>query len=109
MKRRFSLHGSGKSLRRVTDPTTWRKTALAPHRSVCHGPGMARPEDIPQPTRDAVLALPCPSFDTPPFVGGPPLAQQRIAILSSAALIRRGDNPFPFGSGESRFIAADTP
>jgi len=37
------------------------------------------------------------------------LAQRRIAILSSAALIRRGDNPFPFGSGEARFIAADTP
>jgi D-proline reductase (dithiol) PrdB len=70
---------------------------------------MARPEDIPQPTRDAVLNLPCPAFETTPFVSGPPLAQRRIAILSSAALIRRGDKPFPFGSGEARFIAADTP
>jgi D-proline reductase (dithiol) PrdB len=70
---------------------------------------MARPEDIPQPTRDAVLNLPCPAFDTTPFVAGPPLAQRRIAILSSAALIRRGEKPFPFGSGEARFIAADTP
>jgi D-proline reductase (dithiol) PrdB len=70
---------------------------------------MARPEDIPQPTRDTVLNLPCPSFDTTPFVSGPPLAQRRIAILSSAALIRRGDQPFPFGSGECRFISADTP
>jgi D-proline reductase (dithiol) PrdB len=70
---------------------------------------MARLEDIPQPTRDAVLNLPCPAFDTAPFVAGPPLAQRRIAILSSAALIRRGDKPFPFGSGEARFIAAGTP
>jgi D-proline reductase (dithiol) PrdB len=70
---------------------------------------MARPEDIPQPTRDAVLNLPCPVFETTPFVAGPPLAQRRIAILSSAALIRRGDKPFPFGSGECRFIASDTP
>jgi D-proline reductase (dithiol) PrdB len=70
---------------------------------------MARPEDIPQPTRDAVLNLPCPAFDTTPFVSGPPLSQRRIAILSSAALVRRGDKPFPFGSGECRFIAADTP
>jgi D-proline reductase (dithiol) PrdB len=70
---------------------------------------MARPEDISQPTRDAVLNLPCPTFETTPFVSGPPLSQRRIAILSSAALIRRGDPPFPFGSGETRFIAADTP
>jgi D-proline reductase (dithiol) PrdB len=70
---------------------------------------MARPEDIPQPTRDAVLNLPCPAFDETPFVAGPPLARRRVAILSSAALIRRGDKPFPFGSGECRFIAADTP
>jgi D-proline reductase (dithiol) PrdB len=70
---------------------------------------MARIEDIPQPTRDAVLNVPCPAFDTTPFVSGPPLAQRRIAIVSSAALIKRGDKPFPFGSGECRFIAADTP
>ncbi len=70
---------------------------------------MARPEDIPQPTRDAVLNLPCPSFETTPFVSGPPLAQRRVVILSSAAIIKRGDKPFPFGSGECRFIAADTP
>ncbi|WP_428487010.1 glycine/sarcosine/betaine reductase selenoprotein B family protein [Rhodopila sp.] len=70
---------------------------------------MARPDDIPQPTRDAVLNLPCPVFETTPFVAGPPLAQRRVAILSSAALIRRGDPPFPFGSGECRFVAADTP
>jgi D-proline reductase (dithiol) PrdB len=70
---------------------------------------MARIEDIPQPTRDAVLALPCPDFATTPFVAGPPLAQRRVAILSSAALIRRGETPFPFGSGECRFLPADTP
>jgi D-proline reductase (dithiol) PrdB len=69
---------------------------------------MARAEDIPQPTRDAVLNVPCPAFETTPFVGGPPLRQRRIAILTSSALIRRGDMPFAFGSGETRFIAADT-
>ena len=69
---------------------------------------MARIEDIPQPTRDVVLNVPCPAFDTAPFVAGPPLAERRIAILSSAALIQRGDKPFPFGSGECRFVSADT-
>jgi D-proline reductase (dithiol) PrdB len=70
---------------------------------------VARPEDIPQPTRDVVVNLPCPTFETTPSVSGPPLAQRRVAIVSSAALIRRGDKPFPFGSGECRFVAADTP
>ena len=72
----------------------------------CQERFMARPEDIPQPTRDAVLNIPCPEFETTPFVAGPPLSQRRIAILTSAALIRRGDKPFAFGSGEARFIAA---
>jgi D-proline reductase (dithiol) PrdB len=70
---------------------------------------MARLEDIPQPTRDAVVAAPCPTFDTQPFVAGPPLAQRRLAIVSSAALIRRGDKPFHFGSAECRFVPASMP
>ena len=51
---------------------------------------MARLEDIPQPTRDAVVVASCPVFETQPFVVGPPLAQRRVVIVSSAALIRRG-------------------
>ena len=43
---------------------------------------MARIEDIPQPTRDAVANLVCQSFDTTPFVAGPPLAERRVAIDS---------------------------
>jgi D-proline reductase (dithiol) PrdB len=70
---------------------------------------MARLEDIPQPTRDAVVNLPCPSFDTRPFVAGPQLAQRRVAIVTSSALIRRGDQPFAFGSGEARLIPAAIP
>ena len=70
---------------------------------------MARLEDIPQPTRDAVVAAPCPSFDSQPFVGGPSLAQRRGAIVSSAALIRRGEKPFHFGSAECRFLPASIP
>ena len=68
---------------------------------------MARLEDIPQPTRDTVAGAPCPSFDTQPFVVGPPLAHRRLAIISSAALIRRGEQPFPHGSAECRFVPAD--
>jgi D-proline reductase (dithiol) PrdB len=68
---------------------------------------MARLEDIPEPTRTAVANLPCPSFDTTPFVSGPPLSQRRVAIVSSAALIHRGNKPFPFGSGEQRAVPSE--
>lgn len=70
---------------------------------------MARIEDIPQPTRDAVLAVPCPSFEATPFVSGPPLNRRRVAIVSSAALIPRGDKPFAVGSAEVRFLPASVP
>ncbi len=59
--------------------------------------------------REVVLNLRWRAFETTPFVSGPPLSRRRVAILTSAALIRRGDKPFPFGSGECRFLSADTP
>ena len=70
---------------------------------------MARPEDIPEPLRTVVTTAECPSFDTTPFVAGPPLSDRRIAIISSAALIRRGDKPFHFGSTEHRRVPASWP
>ena len=70
---------------------------------------MARLEDIPEPTRTAVRDIPCPSFDTAPFVSGPKLAERRVAIVSSAALIHRGDKPFAFGSGEYRAVPSSWP
>ncbi|MEI6547320.1 MAG: glycine/sarcosine/betaine reductase selenoprotein B family protein [Burkholderiales bacterium] len=68
---------------------------------------MARLEDIPEPTRTAVESLACPAFDTTPFVSGPSLAQRRVALVSSAALIRRGDTPFAVGASEFRELSAD--
>lgn len=65
---------------------------------------MARLDDIPEPTRTAVRDLPCPSFDTAPFVTGRPLARHRVALISSAALVRPGEAPFAVGSGEARAI-----
>ncbi|MEJ0017609.1 MAG: glycine/sarcosine/betaine reductase selenoprotein B family protein [Acetobacteraceae bacterium] len=56
-----------------------------------------------------VANLVCEPFAATPFVAGPPLAERRVAIISSAALIRRGDMPFSFGSPEVRFVPADTP
>ncbi len=65
---------------------------------------MARLDDIPEPTRTAVRDLPCPTPATSPFVAGPALTQRKIAMVSSAALIHRGDTPFPVGSGEVRAV-----
>ena len=70
---------------------------------------MARPDDLPEPTRTVVTTVPCPSFDTTLFVEGPPLAQRRIAIINSAALIRPGETPFAFGSTEYRTVPASRP
>lgn len=70
---------------------------------------MARPEDLPEPTRTVVTTVPCPSFDTTPFVAGPPLAQRRVAIINSAALIQPGEAPFAFGSTEYRTVPASRP
>lgn len=67
---------------------------------------MARLEDLPEPTRTVVATVPCPSFDTQPFVTGPALAGRRVAIISSAALIKRGEAPFAFGSTEMRRVPA---
>ena len=67
---------------------------------------MARLEDIPEPTRTAVANIPCPAFETTPFVSGPELSERRVAIVSSAALIHRGDKTFDFGSGEYRAVPA---
>ncbi len=63
---------------------------------------LARIDDIPEPTRSHILHLDCPSFDSSPFVDGPPLARRRVAMISSAAIHARNEPPFPFGSAEFR-------
>ncbi len=63
---------------------------------------MARIEDIPQPTRDAVVALASPELPGSPWVITMPLKESRIAILTSAALHRRSEMPFPAGTAEFR-------
>lgn len=68
---------------------------------------MARIDDIPQPTRDTILAAVCPAPDGTPWVQTKPLSNSRIAILTSAALHPRVQMPFPAGSAEFRELPAD--
>lgn len=73
---------------------------------------MARLEDLPEWDREHLLHLrdEAPRFETTPWVGGPPLERRRVALISTAALHRRGDRPFAGGAGatEYRVIPADT-
>lgn len=70
---------------------------------------MARIADIPEPTRSHILALEVATAATQPFVAPRPLSSHRVAMVSTAALIRRGDAPFPVGSGEFRVLPTDLP
>jgi D-proline reductase (dithiol) PrdB len=59
--------------------------------------------------RERYLNRPCPTFDTAPWVVGPPLNEQKVALISTAGLHRRGDRPFSQGASDYRLITADTP
>lgn len=70
---------------------------------------MARLDRMSAPERDHYLNMACSTFDTAPWVVGPPLTEQKVALISTAGLHRRGDRPFSPGASDYRLIPADTP
>jgi D-proline reductase (dithiol) PrdB len=68
---------------------------------------MARLDQFPDPVRSYLAALECPTFESEPWVEGPPLAQRRIAIISTAGLHPRNTEPFTSLSGEYKIIPGD--
>jgi D-proline reductase (dithiol) PrdB len=70
---------------------------------------MARLDRMSAHERDHYLAMSCPTFDTLPWVEGPPLTHRKVALISTAGLQRRGDRPFSPGATDYRIIPADTP
>jgi D-proline reductase (dithiol) PrdB len=70
---------------------------------------MVRLADLPDSEATLLRDLPCPIYDTEPWVEGPPLAERRVAVVSTAGLQCRGDRPFAMGSADYRVIADDTP
>jgi len=68
---------------------------------------MARLDDIAEPLRTHLLHLPCPSFETEPWAEGAPLAQRRVALISTAGLQRRDDRPFAVGAVDYRVIPGE--
>ena len=55
---------------------------------------MARLSDLPPAQAKRVAEFECPEFATRPWVSGLPLTERRVAIVSSAGLVLRGQTPF---------------
>ena len=68
---------------------------------------MARLDQIHPAMRAALLAMACPTFDTRPWVAGPVLPERRVALVSTAGLHRRDDQPFAVTAGNARAMAGD--
>ncbi|HJQ55362.1 MAG TPA: glycine/sarcosine/betaine reductase selenoprotein B family protein [Vineibacter sp.] len=67
---------------------------------------MAALEDLAPTTRQRLLDLDCPRYETTPFVAGRPLRERRVAIVTSAALVPRGEKPIPPGDNDFRALPA---
>jgi D-proline reductase (dithiol) PrdB len=68
---------------------------------------MTRLADLPAAQAKRLAELECPDFATRPWVTGPPLSERRVAIVSSAGLVRRGENPFRGRDADYRAIPSD--
>ena len=61
---------------------------------------MVRLEQLPDAERKHHEEMDCPTFETQPWIEGPPLSRRRVAIVSTAGLHRRGDRPFTLDPGD---------
>ncbi len=68
---------------------------------------MVRLSQLPEASRTSLLNLDCPVFEGSPWVEGPPVAQRRVAVISTASLHLRNDRPFTLGSGSAVNIPGD--
>src|SRR5438105_12255648 len=69
---------------------------------------MVRLTDLPPAVAKRYAELDCPNFTTTPWVNGPPLAERRVAIVSSAGLVVRGEKPFRGRDADYRVISSET-
>ena len=69
---------------------------------------MARLTDLPPAVAKRYAELDCPNFTTAPWVNGPPLAERRVAIVSSAGLVVKGEKPFRGRDPDYRVIPSET-
>lgn len=55
---------------------------------------MVRLTELPEVEREHVMSKACEPFDSRPFAPGPPLAERRVALVTSAGLHRTDDHAF---------------
>jgi D-proline reductase (dithiol) PrdB len=68
-----------------------------------------RLEKLPSEMAKRLSDLECSDFNTMPWVEGPPLRDRRVAIVSSAGLVVRGDKVFRGRDADYRAIPSTTP
>ena len=64
--------------------------------------------DMPEVEANHLRRIECPTYEDTPLLAGKPLAERRVAIISTAGLHKRGDRPFRPGDGSYRVIPAET-
>ena len=69
---------------------------------------MTRLTDLPPDQAKRLAEVECPDFKTRPWVTGPALSRRRIAIVSSAGLVVRGEDPFRGRDPQYHAIPATT-
>ena len=68
---------------------------------------MVHLRDMPEKLRDALVNQELPAYESTPWVDAKPLAESRVAMISTAGLHRRDDPPFAPGAGDYRIIPDD--
>jgi len=58
--------------------------------------------------RDLVGKMPVPDFDNDPWTTAPPLAQARVALVTTAGLYQPGEDPFDLFDQSFRLLPGDT-
>ena len=69
---------------------------------------MTRLTDLPPAQAQRLAEVECPHFENRPWVIGPALARRRVAIVSSAGLVVRGETPFRGRDPDYRVIPGET-
>lgn len=68
---------------------------------------MVHLHELPDDIRERLVGQDLPEYVDTPWAEGPPLADSRVAIVSTAGLHRSEDRPFRAGSGDYRIIPDD--
>ena len=69
---------------------------------------MTRLTDLPPAMAKRLSELECPDFTSRPWVTGPALSRRRVAVVSSAGLVVRGEDPFRGRDADYRAIPSGT-